>query len=83
MTNEELRERIYGDYYKTEEERDAFIRDYLRKYKAPKLNFSQKDKERASKIVDEVFKEVRHEQMKRNAMRALAMNRALHTRTSI
>lgn len=83
MTNEELRERIYGDYYKSEEERNAFIRDYLRNYKTPKLNFSQEEKEKASKIVEDVFKKVRHEQMKRNAMRALTMNRALHTRTSI
>ena len=33
MTKEELQERIYGDYYKSEEERNAFIRDYLRNYK--------------------------------------------------
>jgi len=83
MTNKELHERIYGDYYKTEEERDAFIRDYLRNHKAPKLNFSPEEKERASKIVDEVFKKVRHEQMKRNTMRILTINRALHTRVSI
>ena len=83
MTNKELQERIYGDYYKSQEERDAFILDYLRNYKAPKLKFSQEEKERASKIVDDVFKKVCHEQAKRNQMRALAMERALRTRVSI
>lgn len=83
MTRQELQERIYGDYYKSEEERNAFIRDYIRSYKTRQLNISQKQKERISKIVDDVFKKVRHDQMKRNAMRVLAMDRALHTRMSI
>ena len=83
MTRQELQERIYGDYYKSEEERNAFIRDYIRSYKTQQLNISQKQKERISKIVEDVFKKVRHDQMKRNTMRVLAMDRALHTRMSI
>jgi len=80
MTREELQERIYGDYYKSEEERDAFIRDYLKNYKAPEVNLSR---EETSRMVDGIFKKAHHDQIKRNAMRALAMNRALHTRMSI
>ena len=77
MTKEELQERIYGDYYKSEEERNAFIRDYLRNYKynPPEVNLSQKEIEEISRGI---FKRAHHDQMKRNAMRALAMNRALH-----
>jgi hypothetical protein len=80
MTRQELQERIYGDYYKSEEERNAFIRDYLKNYKAPKVKSSP---EEISRIVDGVFKKAHHDQIKRNAMRALAMDRALHTRMSI
>lgn len=77
MTKEELQERIYGDYYKSEEERNAFIRDYLRNYKynTPEVNLSQKEIEEISRGI---FKRAHHDQMKKNAMRALAMNRALH-----
>ena len=77
MTKEELHERIYGDYYKSEEERNAFIRDYLRNYKynTPEVNLSQKEIEEISRGI---FKRAHHDQMKRNAMRALAMNKALH-----
>ena len=42
------------------------------KYNTPEVNLSQKEISRG------IFKRAYHDQMKRNAMRALAMNRALH-----